>query len=212
MRRGRDPAFLRLLVEHGAELDRPGGEWSTSRDEYRTAYQNAVLRGLDEHAAVLAELGASTDVAPGDRAVACVARGERPAEPLPTHLGPDQQEVLALAALNGHLDLVVDLVGPNFFGHVGGGPPGTLLHHAAWTGNADVVRRLLERGADPVARSGAEFDTPLAWAVHGSQYWELEGRDHVDVAEQLVAAGAELEPRFAEAAEGPLAEWLEGHN
>jgi hypothetical protein len=29
------------------------------------------------------------------------------------------------------------------------------------------------------------------------------------VAELLVAAGAELEPRFAEVAEGPLASWLE---
>jgi ankyrin repeat protein len=209
VRRGRGPETLRLLAEHGAELDRRGGEWSTPADHHRTAYQNAILRGLDEHAAVLAELGASTDVAPGDRAVAAVARGERPPELLPADPGPDQQEVIALAALDGHVDLVVDLVGPNFFGHAGGGPPGTLLHHAAWLGDAGVVRRLLERGADPVARSRAEFDTPLAWAVHGSAYPGNEGRDYVAVAELLVAAGAEPEPRFGEHAEGPLAEWLE---
>ena len=208
VRRGRGPEVLRLLAEHGAELDRRGGEWSTPPDEHRTAYQNAVLRGLDEHAAVLAELGASTDVSSGDRAVSAVARGERPPDGLPETLGPDQQEVLVHAALGGHVDLVVDLVGPNFFGHAGGGPPGTLLHHAAWTANADVVRRLLERGADPSARSGVEFDTPLAWAVHGSAYAGNEGRDYVAVAELLVAAGAELEPRFAEHAEGPLATWL----
>jgi ankyrin repeat protein len=208
VRRGRDPSYLRLLVERGAEVDKRGGEWSTPPEQYRSAYQNAVVRGLDEHAAVLEGLGASTELAPGDRAVAAVARGERPAEPLPAELSHDQEEVLALAALHGHVDLVVDLVGPDFFGHVGGGPPGTLLHHAAWTGNADVVQRLLERGADPVARSGADFDTPLAWAVHGSYNWELPDRDHVAVAEQLLAAGAELEPRFAERAEGPLAEWV----
>lgn len=210
VRRGRGPEALRLLAEHGAELDRRGGEWSTPPEDYRTAYQNAVLRGLDEHAAVLAELGASTAVSGGDRAVSAVARGERPPDGLPEKLGPDQQEVLALAALDGHVDLVVDLVGPNFFGHAGGGPPGTLLHHAAWTGNADVVRRLLERGADPVARSGAELDSPLAWAVHGSAYAGNERRDYVGVAELLVAAGAELEPRFAEHAEGRLAEWVAG--
>ena len=173
VRRGRGPEYLRLLAEHGAELDRRGGEWSTPRDQYRTAYQNAVLRGLDEHAAVLAELGASTEVSPEDMAVAAVARGRRPQSGIPPDLGADQEEVLALSALNGNVDLVVDLVGPSFFGHVGGGPPGTLLHHASWTGNADVVRRLLERGADPVARSGADFDTPLAWAVHGSSGWEI---------------------------------------
>jgi ankyrin repeat protein len=84
-----------------------------------------------------------------------------------------------------------------------------LLHHASWVGEPEVVRRLLERGADPAARSGAEFDTPVAWAALGSQHWQLEGRDYVAVVGQLLAAGAELEPRFVDVAEGPLAEWLE---
>jgi ankyrin repeat protein len=209
VRRGRDPSFLRLLARHGADLDRSGGEWSTPPEQRRTAYQNAVLRGLDEHAAVLAELGASTDIEPGDLAVAAIARGERPAGPLPAELSHDQEEVFVQAALNGHVDLVVGVAGATFFGHAGGGPPGTLLHHASWVGAPEVVRRLLERGADPVARSGAEFDTPAAWAALGSQHWQLEGRDYVAVVEQLLAAGAELEPRFVDVAEGPLAEWLE---
>jgi hypothetical protein len=37
-----------------------------------------------------------------------------------------------------------------------------------------------------------------------------EDRDYVVVAERVVAARAELEPRFAGVAEGPLADWLEG--
>lgn len=208
VRRGRDPEHLRLLAAHGAELDRRGGEWSTAPEDYRTAYQNAVLRGRDDLAAALAELGASTDVAPEDLAVAAVARGERPPGGLAEELGPDAQEVLVLAALDGKVDLVADLVGPSFVGHAGGGPPGTLLHHAAWVGSSEVVRRLLALGADPAARSGAPFDTPLAWAFLGSQSWRAEGRDYVGVAESLVASGAELEPRFEEVAEGPLAEWL----
>ena len=208
VRRGRGPEFLRLLAERGADLDRKGGEWSTPEEEYRTAYQNAVLRGLDELATVLAELGASTEVPPGDAAVAAVVRGERPAEPLPAELGPDAQEALILAAWDDWFDLVVDVVGPNFFGHVGGGPPGTLLHHASWVGNAELVGKLLERGADPEAASPAEFATPAAWAALGSQYYELPGRDFVGVIERLVAAGARLEPRFAEVAHGPLEDWL----
>jgi ankyrin repeat protein len=208
VRRGCRPETLRLLAERGAELDRRGGEWSTPRAQYKTAYQNAVLRGRDDLAAVLEELGASTGLTAEERVVAAIARGERPDKRLPPELSPDAQEVLVAAALFGPLELVVDLVGPGFFAHAGGGPPGTLLHHAAWVGKAEVVRRLLDLGADPAARSGAEFDAPLAWAALGSQAWREPGRDYVAVAELLLAAGAELEPRFAEVAEGPLAERL----
>jgi hypothetical protein len=44
----------------------------------------------------------------------------------------------------------------------------------------------------------------------GSQNWQIPGRDYVRVAELLVEAGAELEPRFADVAHGPLEGWLEG--
>jgi hypothetical protein len=71
------------------------------------------------------------------------------------------------------------------------------------------VERLLDLGADPVARSGAEFDSPLAWAALASQYHEVEGRHFVAVAELLTAAGNELEARFLEVAEGPLYDWLD---
>ena len=207
VRRGCRPELLRLLAEHGAELDRRGGEWSTPPAHYKTAYQNAVLRGRDDLVAVLAELGASTELTAEERVVPAIARGERPAESLPAELSPDAEEVLVASALEGNLE-VLDLLGPSFVAHMGGGPPGTLLHHAAWVGNAEVAAELLRRGADPSAHSGAEFDTPLAWAALGSQHWRLSGRDYVHVAELLLEAGAELEPRFAEVAEGPLASRL----
>src|SRR5439155_231699 len=65
--------MLRLLAESGARLDAVGGEWSTESEDYRTAYQNAVLRNRNDAAALLAELGASTEVAPEDLAVAGLA-------------------------------------------------------------------------------------------------------------------------------------------
>ena len=194
VRRGASPEMLRLLCEHGATPD----------DD---AYENAVLRGREDLAATLEELGAPTEVSPEVRAVAAVARGERAT--LPEDLDPDAREVLILAALRGRLDAVVDALGPAFAGSVGGGPSGQLLHHACWVGDPAVVRRLLERGADPVARSGAEGGTPVAWAALGSQYHGLPGRDYVAVVEALLQAGAELEPRSADVAEGPLAQWLE---
>ncbi len=57
VRRGRGPEFLRLLAEHGAELDRPGGETWRGDVPLRTPYQHAVLRGRADSAEALAELG-----------------------------------------------------------------------------------------------------------------------------------------------------------
>jgi ankyrin repeat protein len=206
VRRGRGPETIELLVSHGADVDRPGGETWRGDVPLRTPYQHAVLRGKDELAQRLAQLGASTEVDPADAAVASIARGERPTTPLPETLDPDAQEVIVLSAQSGNLDLVLDLVGTDFRGVVFGSPAGTLLHHAAWIGSVANTERLLERGADPAART--HLDTPLAWAAHGSRDFGPDG-DHVGVAERLVAAGAEVEPRFLELADGPLAEWLQ---
>jgi hypothetical protein len=49
----------------------------------------------------------------------------------------------------------------------------------------------------------------VAWGALGSQHYALPGRDYVAVVEILVAAGAELEERFAEVAQWPLADWLD---
>ena len=208
VRRGRGPAALRLLVEHGAELDRPGGETWRGDVPLRTAYQHALLRAKDDVAEVLAELGASTEVSDDDAPVSTLARGERPAAPLSDQLDPDAQEVIVLSALRGNLDAVVDTVGPDFRGVVGGSPAGSLLHHAAWVGSPDLVHALLERGADP-GGAGAENGTPVAWAAHGSQYHRVEGRDYVAVARILVEAGNPVEPGFLDVADGPLVPWLE---
>jgi ankyrin repeat protein len=207
VRRGRGPQTLRLLAEFGAEVDRPGGETWRGDVPLRTPYQHAVLRGRSDQAQALAELGASTAVAAEDLAVAAVARGERPGSPLPKEHDPDGQEVLILAALRGRLNAVVDAVGPDFHGVVGGSPDGTLLHHAAWVGSAEAVRELLARGADPGARSSS--DTPLSWAALGSPYWDLPGRDYAAVAELLTEAGNPIQPGFLEVAEGPLFDWLD---
>jgi ankyrin repeat protein len=208
VRRGRGPEFLRLLVEHGARVERAGGESWRGPVPLRTPYQHAVLRGRADQAQALEELGAATDVAPEDLAVAAVARGEAPTTPLPATLDPDAQEVLILAALRGRPDTVVDAVGPDFAGVVGGSPTGTLLHHAAWVGGRDAAYALIARGADAGLRAPAEYGTPLGWAALGSQHWELPGRDYVGVAELLAEAGNPIEPHFIDVAEGPLHDWL----
>jgi hypothetical protein len=170
-----------------------------------------MLRARDDVADALRRLGADTAVADEDLAVAALARGEAPAGPLPATLDVDQQEVAILAALDGHVDVVVDALGADFAGVVGGSPAGTLLHHAGWVGAPDAVRALLARGADPLARADTELSTPLGWVAAGSQYHGLPGRDYVAAAEALVAAGDTVTAAHADAAEGPLHDWLAAH-
>jgi ankyrin repeat protein len=209
VRRGCGPAMVRLLAKHGADIDRAGGETWRGAVPLRTPYQHAVLRGRDDLADTLAELGASTEVSDADRAVAALARGERLDVALPNRLDVDAQEVVIMAALSGHLDTVVDAIGPDFRGVVGGSPVLPLIGQAAWIGSPTTVRRLLELGADPLARGDAEYDTALAVAALGSQHHELPDRDYVAVAELLVEAGNVIEPRFLDVADGPVAAWLE---
>ncbi len=96
---------------------------------------------------------------------------------------------------------MIELLGPDFRGVVGGSPEGSLLQHVAWVGKPALAQQLLDAGAVP--------DGALGWAVHGSQNHAIEGRDYVGVASRLVAAGAVIEPAHLEQADGPLAEWLQ---
>ncbi len=201
VRRGRGPEVVRLLAAHGADLDRPGGETWRGNVPLRTPYQHARLRARDDVAATLAELGASTGVDAADAAIESLARGERPSTPVPTTLDVDQQEVIVLAVLDGQLDAVVDVVGPGFRGVVGGSPEGSLVEHAAWVGDAALVARLLERGAEPGA--------PLRGASPGSRNHRAPGRAHVAGAELLDVAGCPVEEGLLDDADDPLYAWLE---
>ena len=208
VRRGGGPATVRMLAEFGADLVRPGGETWRGDVTLRTPYQHAILRGRVDVAQTLAELGGATEVSDEDVAVAALARGERPVSSFPERPDHDQQEVIVLAALRGHLDPIVATVGPSFSGVVGGSPEGSLLHHAAWIGSPDLVEGLLARGADPTTRTPNDAE-PLGWAAHGSNNHRLEGRDYVGVAELLVAAGNAVDASMLEQADGPLYAWLE---
>jgi ankyrin repeat protein len=208
--RGRSPEVIRLLVERGADL--------AHRDRHGlTAYQQAVRRGRRELAEALAALGAPTELAAADEALAAIAEGTR--EPAAFDLDPAARNVLIEIAMRDAATLarVVERVGPDFSACYALGPRGTLLHQAAWFGRPDYVELLLARGASVDERVETEYATPLGWAVVGSRFcvdqpdesFAASAPDHLAVAEQLVAAGARIEPKFAEIAVGPLAAWLE---
>jgi ankyrin repeat protein len=45
----------------------------------------------------------------------------------------------------------------------------TALHQAAFNGNLELVRLLIELGADPTIEDSSYHATPLGWAEHGNQ-------------------------------------------
>jgi ankyrin repeat protein len=198
VKRGRSPEFLRLLVERGADL--------SMRDHRgKTAYAHAVRRGRLDLAEALAQVGSPTEVDPVDEVIGAVARGERPRRPV--ELDADARDALVDAAMEGSLEAVVAAYGTEIRGNLGG----TLLHHAAWLGRPELVRRLIELGADVDSRADTQWDTPLGWCAHGSRHVGGD-LDYVGVAEALVGAGARIEPQDVEMAVEPLESWLTAHS
>ncbi len=208
VRRFRCPECVRLLAAAGVDLDRPAGEPWRHDPPVRSGYRHAVIRNRADLVETLAELGASTATTDGDAAIAAVARGERPGTPLDLD-DLDAQEALIKNALFGDPDLTLELAGPNLLGPVDASPFGTLLHHAAWVGDPALVERLLAAGADVALPAPAGFSTPLGWAALASTDDPSSPRDHLRVAQLLVAAGDAVDGEIVAAADGPLRTWLE---
>jgi len=201
--RGRSPEIIRMLAEHGADVEARG-------DDGRTAYAGAVTCGRANLAQALEELGARPTAGPGEQLAGAIARWDleaarrlmRDSPPLDARLrgaiagfatGHGPKGVAALEELGLGIELA-------------GGDGGRPLHVAAWRGDFLTVDALLEHGADVHARATTEFATPLGWAIVGSMHGPPG--DHVGVARRLIAAGAGVDPQQAEAASDELAAYL----
>ena len=147
---GSGPEFVRLLAAHGADLDRPGGETWRGNVPLRTPYQHAVLRGRDDTAAVLAELGASTELDPADAVVASPWRAASDRRrSSPTTLDPDPQEVSCSRRCAGTWTSSSTRSGPTSVVSWAARPWARCSTTRPGSGSAEVVTRLLERGANP---------------------------------------------------------------
>ena len=92
-----------------------------------------------------------------------------------------QGTALAWAAANGHvgsvgrlLALGADPNGRTAFGGPDHGDGATPLHFAAEGNRVDVIRVLLEAGADPTIEDARHGHTPAGWAEYGGQTAALE--------------------------------------
>jgi hypothetical protein len=159
---------VRLLLAHGAD---PGGRGLHPVFRGRTAYEGAVLHGHTEIARLLEAAGADTSVVvDDDRFVgACLAGDADAVAELRAHDTTRLDRVLAArpdlvarAVELGRPAAVTLLVGLGF--DVDARDRATALHEAAYRGDDDMVRLLLELGADPTIEDAEHHSTPRGWA------------------------------------------------
>jgi ankyrin repeat protein len=162
---------VRLLVEHGADVNAPG-----ARDG-RTPYESALLCGNQAIAEYLAEHGARGVALPIDQQLgnACTAGDrERALAILAQHpelrdqLGPAVRGELVRRAVEARRPEAVRLMAELGF-QLDQVKRTTPMHDAAWRGDLEMVRLLVELGASTSAHD-SEFDaTPIGWARHNHQ-------------------------------------------
>ena len=152
---GRDDGHLRLLLAHGLGRG-SGGTWHRRLGEALEGPAEMIQRQVDwardhgftERLKLLAAHG-FTEGRPNEAPSPWRYRGDEPE----VAAAGTPAGVRAFAAAGGDLDALVD-------GH-------TLLHHAAWIGDVELVRALLECGADTELADTEHGMTPLGWAEYG---------------------------------------------
>ena len=151
----RDDDHLRILLPAGLGRG-DGGPWHRRLGEALETPVDMVQRQVDwarDHGFTeRLELLASYGFTAGRPASSPSPWRADPSEP-PIAAAGTPAGVRALAAAGGDLDADVG-------GH-------TMLHHAAWIGDVELVEALLECGANPDVRDAEHGATPLGWAEHG---------------------------------------------
>jgi len=172
---------VKLLVEHGTDVNTPG-----FRDG-RTPYANAMLFGNTAIAEYLEQHGARrSDLDLTDRFTAACIAGRREEvtsilrehRGLPEQLGAHGRIALVQRAVEARrpegvrllAELGFEISGTTKHDSVGINLAATPLHNAS--SQLDMVKLLIELGADPNVRDRNYHATPLGWAVHGHQ-WDV---------------------------------------
>lgn len=207
---------LRLTVEHGVDVNQ--------QQEGRSPYQMATLAGNQKFIEYLQANGAEPiELAASDRfRLACLAADRDQARALlkldpalvaETHATtPDLLEHALAKPEPDALQLMIELgFDVNHFTYR------SALHQAAWLGRIDMMKLLIDAGADPTRRDHFYFGPPLAWALQNNQAQAAEfldgcemdifsatARGNLALLETLLAADASLlETRFADIRPNP---------
>ena len=186
------PEVVAALLAAGADPQARDSEVGFS------ALRRAVRAGKAETAALLVRRGAADDSTDVDRFIGACRRADRAAAEqllaehpgLPGRLTADDRAVVVDAAASASPAVVALMLDLGFSPDDRNGLGEQPLHTAAYHGNAEVVRLLLDAGADLDARD-ARFDgTPLAYATVGSGERAGHPGNWVETVRVLIDAGA----------------------
>lgn len=163
-----------------------------------SALRRAVRAGHDETAALLVRHGAPDDSTDVDRFIGALRRPDRAAAEqllaehpgLPGRLTGDDRAAFVEAVGSAAPAIVALMLDLGFSTDDRNGSGDQPLHTAAYRGNAEVVRLLIEAGADLGARDARFDSTPLAYATVGSGERDGESGDWVETVRLLIDAGA----------------------
>jgi ankyrin repeat protein len=191
--RGRGLTILELLLDAGADPNRPWDSWDVGRRPLALAARCGHVAAYE----LLTQRGATAELDPVDAAVLAVARGESvrlPNAPPPSLGNPrtdDYGWILGQFALLGRTDVVRSLLDAGMNVDTRGWSNFTPLDQAAMHGRTDTVRLLIDRGADLTDTAfDDEHPTPLDCAIWALANNRADDGDYVGTVEALVAAGA----------------------
>ena len=163
----------RLLIEHGVDINSPDNNYYPTYTVGYTPYQVALMRGLPEIAALIKAKGGRADPLGGyETFQAACMRGDllEASELAAEHLRTDpvkNHELLCEAAGNGNLAAVQTMIKLGF--ELGPRGKRTPLHMSAFKGHIDIVRALIDAGADTAMRD-PDYHTPaFVHAMHNFQ-------------------------------------------
>jgi ankyrin repeat protein len=191
--RGRSLRFIQLILDAGADIDRPWTFWDVGRRPLALAARCGHLEAYE----LLESLGATAELDDVDRAVLAVARGESVALPRarPPALGNPETDdygwIVGQFALLDRTEIVRALLDAGWDVDTRGWSGFTPLDQAAMHGRRVTSELLIGRGANLADRAwGGRGPTPLDCAIWGIRNNPAHDGDYVGTVEALAAAGA----------------------
>ena len=104
---------------------------------------------------------------------------------------PEAYRRIIGAALRNNARAVSMMLSAGWPANVQGNHDQTALHWAAFHGNVEMVRALLDHQAPLEAEEQQFKGTPLGWALYGSEHgWHRDAGDYPGTVQELLSAGA----------------------